>query len=107
MRQLAHLAIAALMASGCQAPTRLAGPELKVSGTPEGLQAFEKAARACGMTHITRGTTEGSAWLSAKASGRDRAYDCSMQWLMSHPETFGATGAGEPVRPVITSSDDS
>lgn len=88
--------------AGCQAPENREGALLSVSGPPERLEAFEKAALACGLTEVARGSTDGVGWLSARVPyDGTREYQCAIQWLAEHPETFGVQGAG-PVRPTVS-----
>jgi len=100
MRHSIQIALA-LTFMGCHAPEARKGPQLSVSGPPERLQAFEQAARACGLTDITRETTNGVATVSARAPASGTAeYQCGIRWLSAHPETFVANPSG-PVAPTI------
>jgi hypothetical protein len=100
MRPSIQIAVA-LFLMGCHAPEARKGPQLSVSGPPERLQAFEQAALACGLTDITRETTNGVATVSARAPANGMAeYQCGIRWLSAHPETFAANPSG-PVAPII------
>ena len=60
---------------------------LSVKGASASVQAFETAARGCGLTRFARGPADEGEWRSVIFSTSELSpLHCTIQWMLDHPE---------------------
>ncbi|MBO9545834.1 hypothetical protein [Caulobacter sp.] len=61
--------------------------ELSVAGASRSAEAFESAARKCGLSRFARRPAAVGEWRSVIFSTKDpRPLHCTVQWMLDHPE---------------------
>lgn len=77
-----------LVVSACRGEASTADEgQLSVAGAPKSAEAFENAAKQCGLSRFARGPAAEGEWRSVIFSTKDpRPLHCTVQWMLDHPE---------------------